>query len=53
MSSSGFFDIQYVLRLDNKYPIKEMSIVDTYTWATQYWIFKHSNKMQNGKSRKN
>ncbi|KAF0687780.1 Uncharacterized protein FWK35_00036340 [Aphis craccivora] len=32
--------------------IKEMSIVDTETWATQQWIFKNSNLKQDNKSRK-
>jgi len=50
--SSAILDIQCVLRSDNKYLIKEMSIVDTCTWATQHWIFKHSCGTQNGKSRK-
>ena len=50
--SVAIMDIQCVLELDNKYLIKEMSIVDTETWATQHWIFKHSNLRQDNKSRK-
>ncbi|KAL4126068.1 hypothetical protein QTP88_010299 [Uroleucon formosanum] len=45
-------EMQCVLGVNNKYMIKEMSIVDTETWATQHWIFKHSNSMQDNKSRK-
>ena len=44
--SVAIMDIQCVLELDNKYLIKEMSIVDTQTWATQHWIFKNSKCMQ-------
>jgi len=50
--SVAIMDIQCVLELDNKYLIKEMSIVDTQTWATQHWIFKHSHLRQDNKSRK-
>lgn len=45
-------DIQCVLRSDNKYLIKEMSVVDIDGWSTQHWIFKHSLSTQDGKSRK-
>ncbi|KAL4092513.1 hypothetical protein QTP88_027012 [Uroleucon formosanum] len=38
--------------MDNKYMIKEMSIVDTETWSTQHWIFKNSKLKQDNKSRK-
>ncbi|KAL4153420.1 hypothetical protein QTP88_001253 [Uroleucon formosanum] len=44
--------MQCVLGFNNKYMIKEMSIVDTETWATQHWIFKHSKSMEDNKSRK-
>ncbi|VVC42802.1 Hypothetical protein CINCED_3A020181 [Cinara cedri] len=50
--SSAILDIQCVLRSDNKYQIKEMSIVDTDTWATQHWIFKHTATAQDEKSRR-
>jgi hypothetical protein len=50
--STAIIDIQCVLGLNNKYMIKEMSIVDTETWATQHWIFKNSNSTQDNKSRK-
>jgi len=50
--SSAILDMQCVLGLNNKYMIKEMSIVDTETWTTQHWIFKHSKSMQDNKSRK-
>ncbi|KAL4125738.1 hypothetical protein QTP88_009978 [Uroleucon formosanum] len=45
-------DMQCVLGVNNKYMIKEMSIVDTETWATQHWIFKHSKSMEDNKSHK-
>lgn len=50
--STAILDIQCVLRSDNKYLIKEMSVVDTFTWASQHWIFKNSPGAQNGQSRK-
>ncbi|KAE9521279.1 hypothetical protein AGLY_018298 [Aphis glycines] len=50
--SSAILDMQCVLGVKNKYMIKEMSIVDTETWATQHWIFKHANSMQDNKSQK-
>jgi len=34
------------------YFIKEMSILDTETWATQHWIFKYSKSMQDSKNQK-
>ncbi|VVC25249.1 Hypothetical protein CINCED_3A021834 [Cinara cedri] len=49
--SSATLDIQCVLRTDNKYLIKEISIVDTDTWATQHWILRNSQSAQNGKIR--
>jgi len=45
-------DIQCILGAKNKYFIKELSIVDTETWATQHWIFKNSKSIQDNKSRK-
>ncbi|KAL4104850.1 hypothetical protein QTP88_020126 [Uroleucon formosanum] len=50
--SSAILDMQCVLGVNNKYMIKEKSIVDTETWATQHWIFKHSKSLQDIKSRK-
>jgi hypothetical protein len=44
--------MQFVLGVNNKYMIKEMSIVDIETWATQHWIFKHSKSMEDNKSPK-
>ncbi|KAL4119500.1 hypothetical protein QTP88_012307 [Uroleucon formosanum] len=44
--------MQCVLGFNNKYMIKEMSIVDTETWSTQHWIFKNSKLKQDNKSRK-
>lgn len=51
MSSVAILDLQCILGVDNKYMIKEMSIVDTESFATQHWIFKHSHETQNAKSR--
>ncbi|KAF0719455.1 Integrase catalytic domain-containing protein [Aphis craccivora] len=48
--SSAILDMQCVLGFSNKYMIKEMSIVDTETWATQHWIFKNSKSMEDNKS---
>jgi len=45
-------DIRCVLGAANKYFIKEMSIVDTETWATKNWILKNSITMQDNNSRK-
>jgi len=50
--SSAILDMQCILGVQNKYMIKEMSIVDTVTWATQHWIFKHSKSMEDNKSHK-
>ncbi|KAF0707081.1 Integrase catalytic domain-containing protein, partial [Aphis craccivora] len=43
---------QCIFGVNNKYFIKEMSIVDTEIWATQHWIFKNSKSMQDSKSQK-
>jgi len=43
--------MQCVLGAGNKYFTKEMSIVDTEIWSTQYWIFKNSKSMQDNKNR--
>lgn len=52
MSSAAILDIQCVLNSDNKYMIKELSIVDVDTWASQHYIFKLCNVItQNLKSR--
>ncbi|KAF0695015.1 Uncharacterized protein FWK35_00032940, partial [Aphis craccivora] len=48
----SIIDIQCILGTNNKYMIKEMSIVDTETWATQHWIFKNLNLKQDNKIRK-
>jgi len=50
--SSAIVDIQCVLGADNTYMIKEMSAVDTETWACQHWIFKNSRSKQDNKSRR-
>jgi hypothetical protein len=50
--SSAILDIQCVLGVDSKYLIKEMSVIDTETWATQHWIFKHSNSTQDVNSKR-
>ncbi|KAE9523208.1 hypothetical protein AGLY_016396 [Aphis glycines] len=50
--SSAILDMQCVLGVNNKYMVKEMSIVDTATWTTQHWIFKNSKSIQDNKSRK-
>lgn len=50
-SSAAILDVECVLAHDNKYLIKEMSVIDTDSWATQHWIFKHSSSTQNAKSR--
>jgi len=49
---SAIVDIQCVLGADNKYMIKEMSVVDTESWACQHWIFKNSISKQDNKSRR-
>jgi hypothetical protein len=48
--SSAILDVQCILGENNKYFIKEMSIVDTETCSTQHWIFKHLNNIQDEKS---
>ena len=50
--SSAIADMQCILGANNKYFIKELSIVDTETWANQHWIFKNSKSKQDNKSRK-
>lgn len=50
--STAIIDFHCILGRDNKYMIKEMSIVDVETWATQHWIFKNSKSIQDNKSRK-
>lgn len=49
---SAIADIQCVLGAENKFMIKEMSVVDTETWACQHWIFKNSSSKQDNKSRR-
>jgi hypothetical protein len=50
--SSAILDIQCVLEAGTKYLIKEMSVIDTETWATQHWIFKHCDNKQDGLTRR-
>ncbi|KAF0702736.1 Uncharacterized protein FWK35_00029607 [Aphis craccivora] len=40
-----------LVTVNNKYMIKEMSVVDTDTSTMQHWIFKHSSLTQDAKSR--
>lgn len=49
--SSAIIDIQCNLASNNKYLIKEMSIVGVETMVTQHYIFKHGDHTQNAKSR--
>lgn len=49
--STAIIDIQYVLNAASKYLIKEMSVVDTETFACQHFIFKTPLKSQNAKSK--
>lgn len=51
MLSSAILDVHCVLDGAAKFMIKEMSVVDIDTYATQHWIFKHSHLTQNAKSR--
>lgn len=48
--SSVILDIQCVLGMNNKYLIKEMSVICTETQAAQHWIFKHPLITQDAKS---
>jgi len=50
--STAIIDFHCILGKDNEYMIKEMSVVDVETWATQHWIFKNSKSIQDNKSRK-
>lgn len=49
--SSAILDIHCLHGVHKKYVIKEMSILDTDTFATQHWIFKHTSLTQDAKSR--
>ena len=49
--AEAILDIQCIVGADNKYIIKEMSIVDMDSNASQHWIFKNSHINQNAKSR--
>jgi hypothetical protein len=51
--SSENLDIQYVLEVNNKYMIKETSVLCTDTLAAQHWIFKHPFITQDSKIRTN
>ncbi|XP_025421082.1 uncharacterized protein LOC112691143 [Sipha flava] len=46
----AIIDIQCILGVNNKYFIKEMSIVDIESLAIQHWIFKHTSIKQDTKS---
>lgn len=48
---TAILDIQCVLGVNSKYVIKELSVIDTDSWSTQHWIFKHAFNVQNNKSR--
>ena len=48
--ASAILDIQCIVGIDSKYHIKEMSVVDTETWAAQHWIFKQPQIKQDGKN---
>jgi hypothetical protein len=50
--SSAILDIQCVLGTDSHYLIKELSVIDTETYSTQHWIFKHDKSTQDAKSRR-
>lgn len=49
--SSAILDVQCVVGINNKWFIKEMSIVDTETSFNQHWIFKNTTLKQDAKSR--
>lgn len=48
---SAILDVQCVVGVNNKWFIKEMSIVDTETLYNQHWIFKNTSLKQDAKSR--
>lgn len=49
--SSAIIDVECILATNNRYLIKELSVIDTHSWVTQHWIFKHSTNTQDLKSR--
>ncbi|XP_050535078.1 uncharacterized protein LOC126902097 [Daktulosphaira vitifoliae] len=40
--TTAIADFECILGSNNDYLIKELSVVDTDTYATQHWIFKHA-----------
>ncbi|KAL4090174.1 hypothetical protein QTP88_025073 [Uroleucon formosanum] len=50
---AGCFYSEEILKTNypNDYLVEKI-ILDTETWATQHWIFKHSKSMEDNKSRK-
>lgn len=40
--TTAIADFECILGSNNEYLIKELSVVDTDTYATQHWIFKHA-----------
>ncbi|KAL4119474.1 hypothetical protein QTP88_012281 [Uroleucon formosanum] len=50
---AGCFYSEEILKTNypNDYLVEKI-ILDTATWATQHWIFKHSKSMEDNKSRK-
>jgi len=49
--TSAIIDIQCILGPKSKYFIKEMSVADVCSLASQHWIFKHAPSTHNSKSR--
>lgn len=49
--ATAILDVQCVLSAENKYLIKEMSVIDVDGGLCQHWIFKTPNEMQNARSR--
>lgn len=49
--ATAILDIQCILGANSKYLIKEMSIVDINSRASQHWIFKHTQTPYSAKSK--
>lgn len=49
--ADAILDIQCIIGADNKYTIKELSVLCINSNASQHWIFKSSHIIQNAKSR--
>lgn len=49
--ASAILDIQCIMGANFKYLIKEMSIVDVHSRASQHWIFKHTQTPHTAKSK--